>query len=360
MRLADHMLAAPGTPADLGGFATSMAPYIKQAQRFEISDEVALACFDLLKSKPSALVAALPLCRIPYETMWVEYRGGLGEPCRNDRNAPVPKRQGALIESMQGQVGFITLAWVHSNEFGESVNISPIAIYFDWREDGNVTEITRDAHRIFLERMPKAVGELVGIFTRSMEVKWFTQASTPADISRFFTGHSDWSKFAGNQKEIEAMLELDRHCAPGLSYHGAGMVAQLMAQVRDEDAFRHILNSWHADVQGEAVWLECLLAMLNSRNPVVEHRAADLTKLNRARVRRGRTEFLPYNVTRLTMSRSQQRIADARGVSRDAARRHLVRGHFKVRKTGVYWWAPFLRGDATRGQVERKEYEVMR
>jgi hypothetical protein len=25
-------------------------------------------------------------------------------------------------------------------------------------------------------------------------------------------------------------------------------------------------------------------------------------------------------------------------------RRHLVRGHFKVGKSGVYWWRPFLRG----------------
>lgn len=28
-----------------------------------------------------------------------------------------------------------------------------------------------------------------------------------------------------------------------------------------------------------------------------------------------------------------------------------VRGHFKVKKTGVYWWNPFVRGDATKGFV---------
>jgi hypothetical protein len=60
------------------------------------------------------------------------------------------------------------------------------------------------------------------------------------------------------------------------------------------------------------------------------------------------------------MSRSQQRMADARGVNREAARQHLVRGHFKIRKTGVYWWAPFLRGDARHGTIKRHEYEVVK
>lgn len=51
-------------------------------------------------------------------------------------------------------------------------------------------------------------------------------------------------------------------------------------------------------------------------------------------------------------------MADASGISREAARQHLVRGHFKIRRTGVYWWSPFLRGDGTRGTVKRVEYEV--
>jgi hypothetical protein len=98
--------------------------------------------------------------------------------------------------------------------------------------------------------------------------------------------------------------------------------------------------------------------MLNSKNPVVEHHEVDMTGLNRQRRRRGRPEFLPYKKTRLAMSRSQYRIAGARGVDRETARQHLVRGHFKIRKSGVYWWSPFLRGDASRA-VKRQGYEVV-
>jgi hypothetical protein len=59
------------------------------------------------------------------------------------------------------------------------------------------------------------------------------------------------------------------------------------------------------------------------------------------------------------MSRSQARIAAARGIDREAARAHLVRGHFKIRRTGVFWWSSFLRGDAGKGELKRQEYDAV-
>jgi len=37
-------------------------------------------------------------------------------------------------------------------------------------------------------------------------------------------------------------------------------------------------------------------------------------------------------------------------------RMHLVRGHFKTRSTGIFWWSPFVRGHGD--AVERRHYEV--
>ena len=34
-------------------------------------------------------------------------------------------------------------------------------------------------------------------------------------------------------------------------------------------------------------------------------------------------------------------------------------GHFKIRKHGVYWWSPFLRGDPRR-PMRRERYEVVK
>src|SRR5262249_22723973 len=71
-----------------------------------------------------------------------------------------------------------------------------------------------------------------------------------------------------------------------------------------------------------------------------------------------RPRYCPFaRIIVMLMSRSQERIARAVGVTREGARHHLVRG---VRRTGVYWWSPFLWGDASRPIKSRASYEVVR
>ncbi len=368
MRLSDQMLGARGTLMDMGGFATNMSRFIQEAQRFEIDDGVARAAGELVYSRPTALAGVLPLCRLPYPTMWLEWRGGLGgQNFRGEEAAPTPHRQGMLIETppalaskdMSGRVGYMTAAWVHTHytDLPDAVNFSPISIYFDWRPDGDVRRIIELAHGSILRKYRDApFYGMLELYVTTMQRAWF-KPSTSEAISHFFTGRNKWEKFAHDQKEIDAMRFMDRHALPGLSPHGAEFVAIFLAKATVPE-LQHFMQSWQADIQGEVTFIECFLAMLNSKNPCVEHEAVDLTKLNRARRRSGKTEFLPYTKTRLAMSRSQTRIADARGISREAARQHLVRGHFKIRRTGVYWWSPFVRGDLSRGETQRDTYEV--
>ncbi|MBO0715722.1 MAG: hypothetical protein J2P55_00095 [Rhizobiales bacterium] len=373
MRLADHFLAARGSLADLGGFVSYMEPAIREAQRFEIADEVGYAVHDLVHSKPSTLAAALPLCRLPYPVMWLEWRGGLG-PHRNAKT--IPTRQGVLIESLEGQVGWMTFAWIHPHGsdrdndllgIEHQVNISPIAVYFDWRPDGDVREIVRKTHKALLTTHCKdaTTRACVDVYCEVIEKKYLSlPALDSVTAQMFFTQYRpDWTKHGDDRRELAAMAEMERHLAPGLSPHSVGLVTMTLtvsAQLDRPELAQKFAQGWEEDIQGEGTFVECFLAMLNSRNPVVEHTPADLTKLNRNRVRQRKLPFLPYNKTRLTMSRSQANIARARGVDRETARQHLVRGHFKIRKTGVYWWSPFLRGDARKGSVERREYDVVR
>ena len=369
MRLSDHFLAARGTDADLFGFATGMVPWITRAERFEISDDVARACGELVFSRPSSLLAALPLCRLPYDTMWIECRGGLGKyDTRKDFDAaPTPWKQGVLVEAMPGgQVGMMTFAWMHNHyedpALQHAINITPVGVYFDWRPEGNVNRIVQDAHRVIVAKHPADTREVLRAFATRLE----RHAAFPTKeaVSAFFTGTGKWAEFANNERELEAIMSLDRHMSPGLIPHGAMMAARILSAAKPAE-ISHFVMQWEADMQGEGTWVQCLLAMLNSRNPVIEHTPVDLTRLNKSRRKSGKPEFLPYAKTRLSMSRSQGRIADARGISREAARQHLVRGHFKIRvsrktgESGVYWWAPFLRGDARKGAVTRSTYEIV-
>jgi hypothetical protein len=182
-------------------------------------------------------------------------------------------------------------------------------------------------------------------------------ANTEA-IQHLFTGNRAWEKFINNPREIEAMKTLNRHAMPGISPHGAGLIALILSRTTP-DEMRTFMLKWEADIQGEGAWVQCFLAMLNTKNPCVEHEVVDITRLNKSRRKLGRTEFLPYRRTRLALSRSQARYAAAHGIDREAARAHLVRGHFKIRRTGVFWWSPFLRGDTTKGAAQREEYEIV-
>jgi hypothetical protein len=66
-----------GGQADIGGIFTKTCFAICEAERFELSDDVARAAYNLTKSKPTTLLSALPLSRAPYRKLWLEWRGGL-------------------------------------------------------------------------------------------------------------------------------------------------------------------------------------------------------------------------------------------------------------------------------------------
>jgi hypothetical protein len=367
MNLADYIVAAPGTVFDLFKSMTNLASTIRHAERFEMSDDVVKACAQLVDSKPSTLLAALPMCRLPYNTMWIEYRGGINaERNTRDASAPIPLRQGFLIESDgSGQVGCSTLAWIHREKLEidcpEAPFTTPFAVYFDWRPDGDVRDVVREAHEKMLEKYP--AGSIDRLLLERT-IRWiegiFLSTSTAEETSRFFMLRSGWQEFADNQTEIEAMRRSETHMAAGISPHGADLLIGTMAAgaFNDPKEVRKMLQNWLSDIQGEGVFMECFLAMLNSRN-VIKNEAIDLSRLNKARKKRGKSPLLNYTKTKIVLSKARSNAASAQGIDHETARQHLVRGHFKIRRTGVFWWSPFIRGDIRKGTVEREEYEVI-
>jgi hypothetical protein len=110
-----------------------------------------------------------------------------------------------------------------------------------------------------------------------------------------------------------------------------------------------------SDWAGEIKFLFAALGLLNARN-VVERQRADLTRLNRARVRSGKPPFLDREVVRIrALHRPSLAPSGSRAEAADV-RSHFVRGHFKTRRSGVFWWGPHVRGRVG-GAVDR-DYEV--
>jgi hypothetical protein len=125
----------------------------------------------------------------------------------------------------------------------------------------------------------------------------------------------------------------------------------------DRDVDDGLIALSRSDWAGEIKFIFAALGLLNARN-VVERQRVDLTRLNRARVRSGKPPFLAREVLKIrALHRPSLAPSGSRAEAADV-RSHFVRGHFKTRRSGVFWWGPHVRGRVG-GAVDR-DYEVHR
>jgi hypothetical protein len=383
LRLSDHIQAERGGENDVGGMFTSIADALLQAERFELSDDVAKAAYQLTMNKPTSLLKALPLCRAPHRKMWIEWRGGLTsemmkrEHKRDPLIAPDPLKQGCLVETDEsGQRGTMTFCWVHKerpDRIYSPVNIAPLGTLFDWSENADIIatgmKALKDRHfdhlKAITEDRPTKGDKYTSaalmdhiIFSRHAKEMSDDQLKDWMNRSVFH----DWKRFAHQSHERAALKKLAKHATPWIIHHAAGFFTWCADHAMEsEHKLRSFLNdvvafSWEKDIEGEPPFIDTVIAMMNSRN-AIENRPVDLSALNKQRIKKRKPPFLPYQTTHLRLSQAQTRAFRAGLISREEARHHSVRGHFKIRTTGVYWWSPFFRGDPTR-PMERQAYVV--
>lgn len=342
MILADDIADARGTINDMLGFFTSMHDAIQKSQRFVLHDDLGIAAYKLVKSRPSSLLAAMPICRLPHKSTWIEWTGGIAARAGWQTYPAIergkegllkrvnPIRMGCLVEALDDslQRGQMTWAWLHPTE---GMNGSALSVNFDWTEDGNV------------ESAARAAGvDTADEITRLMFHRYVAR---PAGLSEemirdAFEAHGGWETLKNNRKEFDAFAELIRHEAIWISRHGRQMIETVLSDP-DPAYIGRVLSAWEGDISGEAPFIDCLLMMMNSRN-AVDYEFNDLSRLNRARDKRGQQPFLDHSTIKLHMSKGRlaaiaARKADARGTD--------VEGHFKIRKSGVWWWNDHWRGD---------------
>jgi hypothetical protein len=344
MTLADQIAADAADPRDAlsGGVQASITRALERAERFVLTDDVARAVHQLIVSRPSSLLASMPLCRVPYPTTWIEWRSGLGdwpsEPSGDRDGAELLKREqpsriGCLIESdSAGQRGYMTFAW---STPGKGTSACGFNCVFDYT--GNL-----QSFRATLKH-----DDMRAVFDR------FTGPIDDDEMTKGLENTPRWRRLAHDERERDAFRKLGDYHSMWYSHHHAGFM-KLVAQ-NNPRLIPDLMRAWMGDITGEPAFVNGVLLLLNSRN-AIDHEPVDLTRLNRARHKRGKRPIFQHRITRLQLSKARERAALAQGLSRAEARAHLVRGHFKVRATGVFWWSPFARGH--HGTIQRKHYEA--
>jgi hypothetical protein len=145
------------------------------------------------------------------------------------------------------------------------------------------------------------------------------------------------------------LLTIDPQRADTLAataFRQADNLGPMFAQVRRSNA---------EDWIGEPGFLIATLALLNSRNAA----ATELTAPNnRRRGLTGKPLLFSYHLVRIPQRYQQRHIAAA---ADDPAqiRAHFCRGHFKARRTGIYFWSAHQRGNPKLGFVH-KDYLLTR
>jgi hypothetical protein len=359
-RLADQLMAAVGTLNDAGlaGAIGLLAPSLARAECFEMSNDVRSACTQVSKSKPSSVVSALPLTRLPYASTWVEWQGGEIDPDRDPATETkrAPSRMGCLLEAFDPTLsrGLMNWAWSHAGQPpGTALMVLPYSYLFDWHADLQ-QQINAIVHGELTEEEKRrrlvAAGCVPDVGAMKSLLEW-GEASTE-DAAAVMRATKRWARLSADRSEQEALIQLEHRGVLQPSIYCARLWAEGPKLVPN---FEQQRGSWLEDLEGEVPFMQAFFVMLNAKGAIAAQKD-DLSRLNKSRAGKGKPALREFVVTRLNLNKGMVNRAGARGLSREAARLHLVRGHFKVRKTGIYWWSPFPRG---RGDVARRErYEV--
>jgi hypothetical protein len=326
--LVDDLIGNAGSSDDraFGGAFTEFAKALRVAQRFDLSPEVMRSAYTIAHSPIGGQLRALPLTKLPFRLCWFEWPGGFaGIPSeRTDLYAPVPKRLGALVGTDESlQRGSMVYAWRHDDQ---GMNLCPLAVTFDWRpEPAPLPDLSHS--NLWGERVSdQALRDLAVKFPR---LRGATREDIVADHERF------------------------------------GIIVNPIMQAFMDNAaknrpagFAKLTHAAEQDIKGEPVLLRAALMLMNSRNLASHEKRPAPPRLNAARARRGKAPLLEYTHVHIRLTRALGQRAGMAADPRAPARLHLVRGHFKIRAGGIFWWAPHARGHAFQGEVKTQHHSV--
>jgi hypothetical protein len=271
---------------------------IRTAQKFILTKEFSIAADGLVDNIPE-LVKITPFCRLPYPVTWIE--------------------------------------WLHDDR--------P-----HWNQSGpyEARPIDRSRHQLAPHRcglLLEQEGDSAGRW--KAHLFWSTKEKLEID-----------SQYNGS---LGSMLIDTSDCDDkgpiaqrGMADFGR-MFLHLVSK-KNPEIFKRLAEYAIEDWGGEARFMIAVLGLLNTRN-VAQTVNVDKTKENSRRVYHGKRELFSHTLLKIRPQVYTRNASDSLAHQHRELRLHFVRGHFKKRKTGLFWWGMYARGSGKHGFVH-KDYEV--
>ena len=297
---------------------------LARAQKFCFEARTIHAAVSIAERQPENLLDCLSWARLPFNETWIEYE----MPQRFVKNTvalgEIPIHKIGLLYTCKetvSQAGVINVFYKNSNL--QIVKMSAHHLLFDW----------------------------TGTFgLRAEQAKLFRKSAIElsAQYGTFASEHYS------NAKSQDAAVRLH------LDIYGAHLDKAIDPKESGWDGYSNQEISEYLNNDRDIVMskigmsLACIL-LINCRSGVVVE-DANVKRINKARVQRKRRPYFEHKTVTLEIFKTKK--LQHAGGTRGDSRAHWVMGHFKRRSTGVFWWSPHVRGDASVGWIE-KDYEVV-
>jgi hypothetical protein len=318
-----HPMMTGMHPAQKVGYV-HLAGGAKEAHRFVLSRDAVHTIHGISESSPARFLAALNVCRLPFPTMWVEF----AYKDRHDWQEEAAKRNGITIvqhdmASAPSRLGFLL---EQEDDKGQVISVTPV-----WTHHGDEVSIAYKSFRI--DARPEFNSAEAGTIRAAM----LRQRDNPEKGSEGFV------RYLRDPKEFEAVVALESRITQFIPPFMKPL--WLAMAERNPNAVKQLDDMARFDLRSEWRFTLALLVTLNSRNVIDYGPVETYAKLNKARAKSGKPSLLSHREIRLSLSNSMRRRTQiTTGAGRDTLQEHVVMGHFKVRKSGVFWWSPHYRG----------------
>jgi hypothetical protein len=281
---------------------------MQRAPRFLFDNAAIDAAVELTLGRPKVMLEAMQHCRVPYNTMWIEWeeagrqriRETFKELAIEQPGRPLPKRVGCLFECERGgRKGTITWSWTIDDG---PPNTSPIVANFDLDEQFHQSD----------ERT-------AGLMRGNICQLW-----------------------ADNPVQLEALLGIWRTAVHEPSSWGWRYLEVLDRSIGGTD--RRIADSY-ADVYGEYIVAWAVMLLLTTSRKAVDYKPVDRSKLNKVRAKKREALLFDHNVVTMHINPPQaHQQGQPLSYKRKSPRIHMV-GRYLNRRGDKHWITePFLRG----------------
>ena len=315
---------------------------IKSAHKFQITDETRDMALQVRQTKPESLLAAIDFSRPPYPLTWIEYHKDRKEAGHEDaidkardyESAPLIKKIGFLIEEFSDRKILIHMAYSYRDpSFPATINLLAYAF------DPEMKDETWDA-----------IATLVKSFDIVSEEDY--QKSQETTLAKAIKETTDLLAEKVPEKYFPVLDKIGKMFMPMPSPHFLKTWMKVKEIAGGEEVAK-LSQTCHADWWGEVFNSHAVFILMNCKNAVEVKDCEPLDVLNKRRKERGVLPIMDYKILDISEKVKKTLTSNGTADEKDTRRLHWRRGHFKTRKTGVYWWSPHLAGDSQLGMIEK-------